>query len=170
MHITRNGQQWQKKEDKLLQCSQLCHSGELWHIVPVHDSDHHSVDRIFMGLPWELYCQRQSDRVLEQWQTMGRRKGLRTPPSKWVSAQLLYVWVSAQQWSRQCGLSCELWGFLIYLINYITLHGTIFPYQEGNFFGMALSWIYEWTLLLYIPITYGNPRPENNIVSCNWLL
>jgi len=35
----------------------------------------------------ELYCQWQSDQVL------------RTPPPRWVSAQLLYVWVSAQEQS-----------------------------------------------------------------------
>jgi len=42
--------------------------------------------------------------------TMGNKKaisnsdkqGLRTPPQRWISAQLLYIWVSAQQWSWRC--------------------------------------------------------------------
>ena len=39
---------------KLLQYSQLCHPG----YAPVHDGHHGSVVRIFVGLSWELYCQR----------------------------------------------------------------------------------------------------------------
>jgi len=34
----------------------------------------------------------------EQW----KKEGLRTPPLRWVSAQLLYAWVSIRRWSGGC--------------------------------------------------------------------
>ena len=65
-----------RRETKiLLQHSQYRHRGELWHIVLMHNGDHDSVNRMLMGLSWKLYCWRQSDWVLEQWQTTGRQKG-----------------------------------------------------------------------------------------------
>ena len=67
----------------------------------------------------------------------GKTKALRTPPLRWVSTQLVYVWVSAWWRSRWCSQNLRR-PFLRavrfdYLINYlITLRGTIFPYQECN--------------------------------------
>jgi len=41
----------------------------------VPDSNHYDVDRIFMGLSWELHCRWKLDRALERWRTTGRQKG-----------------------------------------------------------------------------------------------
>jgi len=46
----------------------------------VQDSDHYDVDRIFVdrifvGLSWELHCWWQLDCALEQWRTTGKQKG-----------------------------------------------------------------------------------------------
>ena len=60
-------------------------------------------------------------------------KGHITPPPRWVSAQLLYIWSLHDSDHKGVvrifvALSCELWGYLFTLINYIiTLRGTIFP-------------------------------------------
>jgi len=40
--------------------------------VSVHNGNHGSVVRIFVGLSWELYCQRKPKRVPKQWQLVGR--------------------------------------------------------------------------------------------------
>ena len=56
--------------------------------VLLHDGIHGSVVRIFVGLSWELYCQRKSMRVLKQWQLMGRYK--HSP--RWVSASKFMFW------------------------------------------------------------------------------
>jgi len=51
----------------------------------------------FVVLCCGLYCQQQSDRVIDSRDNgrHGKTKGLRTPPPRWVSAQLLYVCVTA---------------------------------------------------------------------------
>ena len=67
----------------------------------------------------------------------GKTKALRSPPPRWVSAQLVYVWVSARRRSQWCSQNLHR-PFLRavrfdYSINYlITLRGTSFPYQECN--------------------------------------
>jgi len=58
----------------------------------------------------------------------GETKGLITPPSRWVSAQLLYVCVTA--WWRSRGCSQNLCGPFLRAgrFDYLfTLRGTIFP-------------------------------------------
>ena len=69
---------------------------------------------------------------LGTWATAGSRetKGLITPPPRWVSAQLLYIWGSArrlsQWWSHNLHRpSCKRWGFFNY-ITFNTLHSAIF--------------------------------------------
>ena len=61
----------------------------------------------------------------------GKTKTIRTPPLRWVSAQLLYVWVSAQWRSQWCSQNLRR-PFLRAvrfdnLINYIKLRWTTFP-------------------------------------------
>ena len=56
----------QKAKKYILQRSQLCLQGDYQHVSLVHNGDHDSVDRIFMGLFWELYCHWESDQVLKQ--------------------------------------------------------------------------------------------------------
>ena len=65
----------------------------------------------------------------------GETKGLITPPPRWVSAQLLNVWVSAWQRSRGCSQNLHRLSLraLMFLYSYyIAFRGTIFPYQECN--------------------------------------
>jgi len=82
----------------------------------------------------------------------GETKGLITPPSKWVSAQLLYVCVTAWWRSRRSSQNLcspflravRLFIYIIYII-YITRHNfsptwsvidyaaQFFPYQECNY-------------------------------------
>jgi len=63
-------EQWWPNEDKaLLQRSQCCQKGEY---ISTRQYD---VDRIFVGLSWELLCRWQLDRALERWRTTGRQKG-----------------------------------------------------------------------------------------------
>ena len=45
---------------------------------------------------WRYDCDRRAMAI------NGKTKVLRTPPSRCVSAQLLYFWVSTQWWSRWC--------------------------------------------------------------------
>ena len=85
---------------KTIQCSQL-HSGELWHIVSVHDGNH-NVEGIFVGLSWELQCWQQSDRVLKQWWTMGREKGSE-PHHQSEFLCNYYTLSECRQQYRQCG-------------------------------------------------------------------
>jgi len=40
----------------------------------VHNSNHYDVDRIFVGLCWELHCQWQLDCALERWRTRGDKR------------------------------------------------------------------------------------------------
>ena len=85
---------------------------------------------------WELHSRWQLDRALKRWWQWGA-KGLITPPSRWVSAQLLYVCVTAWQRSWQCSQKlCSSFlravRLFIYLFTLIRLRGTIFPYQECN--------------------------------------
>jgi len=61
----------------------------------VHDSNHYDVDTIFVGLSRELHWRWQLDRALERWRQRGA-KGLITPQPRLVSAQLLYVCVTAR--------------------------------------------------------------------------
>ena len=67
----------------------------------MHGRDHYDVDRIFVGLSWATLptTVRSCARTMAD---NGETKGLKTPPPRWVSAQLLYVWVSAWQWLRGC--------------------------------------------------------------------
>ena len=62
------------------------------------------------------------------WADNGETKGLITPPPMWVSAQLLYVWVSAQQQSRWCSQNLRRPFLRVGRFHYLfTLRGTIFP-------------------------------------------
>ena len=63
------------KTNTLLLCSQPCHRGKFRHVSISQDSDHYDLDRIVVGLSWELHCWWQLDRALERWQTTGRKKG-----------------------------------------------------------------------------------------------
>jgi len=46
-----------------------------WVSAHKHQCTTYDVDRIFVGLSWELQCRWQLDRALERWQTTGRQKG-----------------------------------------------------------------------------------------------
>ena len=66
----------------------------------------------------------------------GETKGLISPPPKWVSAQLLYVWVNARWRSRWCSQNLRRpflqAGRFDYLFNYLHYAAQFFPYQECN--------------------------------------
>ena len=83
-----------------------------------------------VGLSLELHCWWQLDHALET-------KALVSPPPRWVSAQLLYVFVSAWQRSRRCGQNlCSpfLWAVRLFTLHWIRLDyaAQFFPYQECN--------------------------------------
>ena len=66
----------------------------------------------------------------------GDQQGLRTPPSRWVSSQLLYVWVGAWRRSRRCSqnrrrpfLRAVRLFTLRHQLHYVE---QFFPYQEFN--------------------------------------
>ena len=89
------------------------------HIVSVHDGNHH-MDRIFVGLSWELQCWQQSDCVLKRWWTTAREKG----SEPYHQSELLcnYYTLSADTNTESVvrifiGLSCKLWFH--YLFNCI---------------------------------------------------
>jgi len=60
----------------------------------VHNSNHYDVDRIFVSLSWELHCRWQLDRMHELWWAQGDKRA-HNSTIRWVSAQLLYVCVTA---------------------------------------------------------------------------
>jgi len=111
------------KTKTLLQRSQRCHKGE-FRQASVLDSDHDDGERIFVGLSWELDCWWKLDRAFEQW--WRSTKVLRTPPTWWVSARLLYDLVNAQRRLLWCSQNHRT-PFLLavrfeFLIIYITRH------------------------------------------------
>jgi len=64
---------WRPNEDRAsLQCSQCCHKGEYQHVNI--STQQYDVDRIFVGLSWELHGWWQLDRALEWWRTAGRQR------------------------------------------------------------------------------------------------
>jgi len=92
----------------------------------------------------------------------GKTEALRTPPPRWVSAQLLNVWVSARRRSRWCSQNLCSTPFLRavrfdylwchnYIINYLHYMEQFFPYQECNnitwnnfFYYQEFTLIYKW--------------------------
>jgi len=80
------------------------------------------VDRIFVGLSWELHCRivRSSDGG--QWGD----KRAHNSTIKWVSAH--YTFVSLHDSDHESvvrilvALSCELWSFIHIILDYITRH------------------------------------------------
>jgi len=74
----------------------------------VNNGDHDGVVRIFVALScelWDFFTPLRTWRHNCYQRAMainGKTKGLRTPPPRWVSAQLLYIWVSAWQRSHWC--------------------------------------------------------------------
>ena len=50
----------QNKDKTSVQCSQHCHKGEFQH-VNISAQQWYNVDRIFMGLSWELHCHNKTE-------------------------------------------------------------------------------------------------------------
>jgi len=78
----------QNEHKTLLQCSQHCHKGEFWH-------DQCTIITTWTETSWafpESYTVALCARAMAD---NGETKGLITPPARWVSAQILYVCVTA---------------------------------------------------------------------------
>jgi len=99
-------------------------SGKLWHVVLLHDGNHNSMDRIFVSLCWELYCQWQSDRAINSRDNDGQQEDKRVQNSTTKVSFCKIVTHFESVHDGDCdsvvrifvGLSCKLWGFINYLI------------------------------------------------------
>ena len=127
-------EQWRPEgKQYILQDSQVRLQGDYQHASSVHNINHDSVDRIFMGLSWELYCHWESDQVLKQQWTTGRQKGSELHHQDELLHNY-YTFESVHDSDQDSvvrifvGLSFEL---MFLYSHYITLHNFI-PYQECN--------------------------------------
>ena len=110
----------------------------------------------FVGLSWELHCQWQLDRALER-TIDGETKGLITPLPRWVSAQLLYVWVSA----RRCSQNLLRPFLRVSLFNYLHNAEQFFSYQECNQLGVR-KFIATW-ISLHLPFPILSTCSSNGL-------
>jgi len=147
---------WRPIDDRvLLQRSQRCHKGEFRHVnISTRQYD---VDRILVGLSWELHCRNQLDRALERWHTTGRQKGSQLHDQSeflhnYCTLVSLHDSDNAGAVRIFVALSCELWGYLyIYIIwirlDYITRHN--FPPNRS--------------------VSSGNRTPGSRFYSTFWI-
>jgi len=129
-------------EDKiLLQCSQHCHKGEFRHVSISAQQRSLRCGQNLCGLFLRATLPMKVGSCTRAMAINGKTKVLRTPPLRrlrWVSAQLLYVWVNARWRSRRCSQNLHrpfLWAVRFdYLSTLITLRYVeqFFPYQECN--------------------------------------
>lgn len=114
-----------------------------------------SVVRIFLGLSWELHCQRQSKRVLEQWQPTWR---LKHSLLQWVSALTKCIWVSSwERWWRCSQNPCRLFvsspSFIVYII-----------YNSYIVYFIYVIYIVYIIYIIFV-ITRHN-SPTRSVISC----
>ena len=90
------------KDKTLLQHSQRCHEGEFRHIsISARQRSlrcGQNLRELFLRATLPMTVRSCARAMADNRET----KGLITPPPRWVSAQLLYVCVSAWWWSRRC--------------------------------------------------------------------
>ena len=132
----------------------------------MHGSDHYDVDRIFMGLSWDLHCRWQLDHALEWCRTTGRHNSTTKVSFCTIIVRLSQVHNSDREGAVRIfvGLSCELWGFFIYIVLYYAAQ--FFPYKEcnhiifQNYSIMALTWCWE--------LEQFKIRHHKNNSRCDW--
>ena len=140
-------------------CTQRCHNGEFRHVsISVRQRSLWCGQNLrgpFLRATLPMTVGSCARAMVDN----GKTKGLITPPPKWVSAQLLYVCVTA--WQRSRLLSQNLSSLflravrLFIYITLITLHyaAQFSPYQECNYaeqFFPTRSVICFWLCLLFV--------------------
>jgi len=111
--------------------SQHCYKGEFWHESTSARRWSRSCGQKLRG-PFLRATLPMTVRLCA-WADNGETKGLITPPPRWISARLLYVWVSAQQRSQWCSQKLRRHFLRAIRFHYLfTLRGTIFPRNVIN--------------------------------------
>jgi len=148
----------QNEDRMLLQRSQRCHRGEFQHVSISTQQRSLRCGQNLCGPFLRATLPMTVGSCARAMVDNGKTKGLITPPPRWVSAQLLYVCVTAWQrsrlWSQDlCSLFLRAVRLFIYitLINYITRHNfspTRSVITRHNFFPPCLcALLKEWSSL-----------------------
>ena len=124
----------QNEDRTLLQRSQRCHNGDFRHIIINTRQRSLRCGQNLRGPFLRATLPMTVGSCARVMAADGKTKGLITPPPRWVSAQLLYVCVSAWQWSQLCSqnlcspfLRAVRLFTLFTLINYIISSGNRTP-------------------------------------------
>ena len=127
----------QNEDRTLLQRSQCCHNGDFRHISISTWRRSLQSGQNLRGPFLRATLLMRVGSCARAMADNEKTKGLITPPSRWVSAQLLYVCFTADSDHegvvRICvALSCELGGFFILYCIILYYAAQFFPYQEYN--------------------------------------